>query len=271
MGRQLRISVWMAFMATCLGVPVGWTDMPQSGTAPFGFGAWFVDLPKGGAVGSVTVMLDGSYSPGATAEATLAFPPGVEVINGDTLRIGDMQMMQPWTIQVRPRGDGDFIIRGILTVRTRRYVDKGEFALSLRVSGGTCVAGISRSVRKERVENGQRYRFGGSFMVPIDSAEYVVQRDIDIVSGRARVIQEVEARDTLGVVGEARRVRFVAFVDPDGKVRDARLHDGRFRKDERVSALGREALKKWRFAPARAKGRAVADWAIVEVAIVPGR
>jgi hypothetical protein len=171
-----------------------------------------------------------------------------------------------WAITIKPRAKGLLTVVGTVEIHAGDFVDEGEFMLSARFGDGVADVDPVRPVREERIRDGQRFRFGGPFMVPIDSAERIVQRDIDPVRGKPQALDERVVIDSVGTT--AAHEKFVVFVDAAGRVRDARpVEVGKV--EARRNAVVRRALTTWRFRPATANGKAVADWVIVDVPIVP--
>lgn len=235
------------------------------GGAPFGLSLSFKSSP-GGQDGSLMLRFSGKYPKGSPAHAVLRLPPELELVEGHLTRAFDAWAGDSWTVAVRRLGTGTTSVVASVRINSRDLVDEGEYRLSVPLAGPTSGIEPATPIRLERVRSGQRFRFGGAFLVPIDSAEYVIQQDIDPVNGKPQVVEQTDAIDSLATVPSRRKV--VVFVDAAGRVRDARPL-GPSRVAPHVTTLVRETLGKWLFKPAMAKGRAVADWVIVEVRIVP--
>jgi hypothetical protein len=161
-------------------------------------------------------------------------------------------------IDVVPNRGGMGVVRVMCRFESNGVVDEGEYELPVNVQSDTAVIETIRIVREERSLGGQRYRFGGRFMVPIDASERVSREDIE---NKPELIGRVVAR---GGNGQNRRVRCVAFIDKSGHARSVRVlaQDG-LSVDE-ARAVEKAALKA-RYRPARAGQKLVADWVIVDV------
>ena len=143
--------------------------------------------------------------------------------------------------------------------------------MPIEVRTDTTIVRSSVAVRQEHLRGGQRYRYGGQYLVPIDGREDFVERDIDARTGRPKVLERVAAVDSLGQGSRSSMVAFVVFIDSQGKIRGARPL-GAAARDNRMIALARQALELWRFAPAVTRtGRPVTDWIEVQVEVRPSR
>jgi TonB family protein len=120
-----------------------------------------------------------------------------------------------------------------------------------------------RQVRAERMNQGQRFRYGGEHLVAIDASDdliwsYDMERKPEPVSFPAGQCAGCTARDSTVAV------QLVVTVGPDGHVRWVESRGGP--KDKILNAAV-EAVKRWEFRPAAARGKPVADWAVVSVPV----
>jgi hypothetical protein len=171
-----------------------------------------------------------------------------------------------WRMRVRCGDGGDGRVRGLMTIAVADSVrDEGEFELPCSDTVGVLYGEHSRYVRLETVRGRQRYRYGGLFLVPIDSSRALVQEDVEVpggvpmvVHGSVIAIEEVILADT---------VTCVAFLGDDGVVRDLRV----LGVEEGNAALGAEILNALQAAgplPAsRAFGVPVEDWRILRIPV----
>ena len=106
-------------------------------------------------------------------------------------------------------------------------------------------------------------------MVPIDGPEALMQDDINRGT-KPKILKRGAAVDSLGRIPSPMRVPFVVFIDPAGRLRDARPLGG-IDRNGYLAVLARAALQHWTFSPAVAKGRNVSDWLEVRVDVLPQR
>ena len=221
---------------------------------------------------TMIVSIGGIYYPSTvTGTGKLRPGKGLRCVSGDSVHVGHVSEAWKgardnlWSIVFQAREMGSTEIRATLRIRaTDDRIDEMEVRLPIEVDSTGIRAGISRTIRAETVRAGQRFRYGGSFLVPIDKPENITYVDI---KKRARV---VAAEDAICAEcgGAERAVPFVVFVDPRGKIRSYRLlpwdRDGMDVSSAVVQSAG-EALRQWKFSPASTRSRTVDDWIIVRV------
>lgn len=244
----------------------------MEGVPPFAFSAWFLEAPRVGHEGRLRVLVGGTYQDTAKAEARIHLPAGMILTSGDTVLAVSGAADPDWVIGLRAAAPGRYEIRGELRVDDMAGgIDEGEWVLPVDVRRDTTLVGSSVAVREERIRGRQRYRYGGPYLVPIDAPEHVIEREIDQRNGKPKVLEHVAAVDSLGLTSGSMSLRFVLFIDSKGSLREARPIGGGSR-DARITAAAREALGRWRFAPATTTaGRAVNDWIEVRVEILSPR
>ena len=128
---------------------------------------------------------------------------------------------------------------------------------------------IATVVRVETVRAGQRYRYGGEFLVPLDAPEEVPAGSI-MERSVPRNVGEAVCSDCSS--DESAELPFVVFVDAAGNVRSLRiLKNEASLKGHRVTpkmiASAEKAIRGWSFSPARTKGKAISDWCFVRVSV----
>jgi len=248
--------------------PVGRVQgKPMSeGEPPF----WFDVQPMGPAAADRTLRIGiecGGYDgTGVMGKVRVMLPAGIERVAGGTAMTVDMgSSHRPYTLIVRLVGNGAHVIRATMRVDLGRGIrDEAECELPIRVSPESVVVGRGRVVREERVQNGQRFRYGGSFMVPIDEAGFATELEIWTKGSRPAAVDAPPATCAECAAGDS--VRWVLFVDPAGKLRDARPLDDDGGDAPRIKAT-RAALQRWTFESATIGGRTVVDWMIATVPV----
>jgi len=179
------------------------------------------------------------------------------------------QSERRWRIVVRPTRPGLYVVRGTLTIDAgeERGVDETEFVLPLEVRPDTVVyARAPRATRFENVRGGQRYRYAGRYLVPIDTTEALLEEEIDQKPKPTH--QEIALCPACPGPLPA-LVPMVVMVGSDGTVRESRYLelDEEGTLDPASVAAARGALEKWRFEPARSRNRPVADYTVVRVPV----
>lgn len=261
-------SRWLTVLLLLLLAPPAAGHMGPEGAERFSFGAWFTEAPKPGGSARLRITMRGDYADTTVGVARIVLPPGVQLLGGDTLhRAHPARPEAEWEILIRPLIPGQQEIRGILWINDSGCIDEGEFVMPLNVRADTILGRQSTMVRTERVSGAQRYRYGGGYMVPIDGPEALMQDDINRGT-KPKILKRGAAVDSLGRIPSPMRVPFVVFIDPAGRLRDARPLGGIDRNSYLVG-LARAALQHWTFAPAVAKGRNVSDWLEVKVDVLP--
>jgi hypothetical protein len=150
---------------------------------------------------------------------------------------------------------------------------EGEYVLPLHADSSGLVLRRVQRRRLEAVVNGQRYRYAGILMVPIDSSEAVVESEIE----KPTVLYSEPAVCTTCAGADPDTVRLLVIVGHDGRVREVKMPFDHFPRNavdrqltqpsDEVAAAAREAVLKWMFRPARAKGRPVVDWQWADVEV----
>ncbi len=239
------------------------------GTPRAGFGVWFTAPPAPDGTVQVRVDIGGSFDSTAVAEAHIAIPPGLLLVSGDTLirtpAVGDPG--RHFMLAVRPSGTGLQVINGVLIVTGPHLgTEETEVELTMTVSPDTVVLGGCRIVRQECVRGGQRYRYGGEFLVPIPHAERFIEDELMVATGRRpNIARQAVATCSVCPAGTHTTMSWVVFVGADGLVVDARPLDSG--ADPTVTAAARASLSTWNFTPALVRGLPVSDWVIVQVQV----
>jgi len=251
------------------------------GEPEFGITAWFAKPPllSKDAPLLVRVWGENAYGNPIGSTALITVPEGIRVISGATFSAVSAsggkraKSERKWQIVLRPTDIGIYEIRGTLTIDRGpdRGVDEAEFAIPLEVRSDTSFAGPPRPTRFEHVRAGQRYRYAGSYLVPIDSSEVMLQEEID---QKPRVVHQETAACSTCAGALPARVPLVVMVGSDGLLREARYLDiievGE-EIDPTIVRVAEEALARWVFAPATSRGRPVADYLVVRVPVkAPG-
>jgi hypothetical protein len=220
----------------------------------------------------ILVTMGGECQKNAIGRAIVSLEPGLEWIDGDRERVGhpsyfwDGPRDNQWSIRVRASGPCSTTVRASLSVKVNeRQTDEVVMLLPIVIVGDNVTVGTLRTVRQESVRDGQRYRYAGLFLVPIDGPEEVTTADIE----HHPVVTQKQTGRCDKCPAKVREITLVAFVGADGRVIASRSIDESLgnETDQEITRAARVALSKWRFTPAKAKSRSVAHWVFVRVPV----
>lgn len=250
------------------GTPVA--TFEPSGQAPFGFGAVFNEPLRIGREARLLLSMGGPYRPSAMATSRIEVSNGVQVIEGETLRRARPSGRSGlWSIRLKVLRPGRSWIRGTVTIDTGAgYTDEGEFLLTLDAGNDTVMVAPSTLVRAETVRGGQRFRYAGKALVPIRKPERFTEEDIRARGTRARVKVATPGKCPECTDRAATTLEYLVVVDEHGAAIAANLR-AQGVPEPAAERAARIALREWKFAPARLDGKAVADWAYVQVSVEP--
>jgi hypothetical protein len=173
------------------------------------------------------------------------------------------------SLVIRPVRAGRYVIRGRLELDAgeEHGNDQTDFNLPLTLEqDAPAVAQAPRVTRYENVRHGQRYRYAGRYLVPIDSTQALLEEEI---TAKPKPIAEGVA-SCHGCAGPPRiLVPFVVMVGSDGRIRDSRFLDIQEEgtTEPNLVAAASDALSHWQFEPAKAGAMPVADYVVVRVMV----
>jgi hypothetical protein len=221
----------------------------------------------------ILAAMSGSWYPaGAKAQSEILLGPSLEWKSGDRVHTGhpsDRWQGTPdrlWPIELRALKNGSTYLRATFSARVSvDRTDEMVIELPLLVQAEGVRFGVAHVVRAETIRKGQRYRFAGMFLVPIDAPEEVVSPDI---IKRARVTYQAVGHCTDCDSGHY-ELPFVAFVTARGSLRSFRYLSNYVSKPDSpmIVQAAERSLRQWKFAPARTKNRPVSDWVLVKVPV----
>ncbi len=212
---------------------------------------------------------------GATAEVRLKVSPGIEISEEDLVRtvpIGRTgAFTKNWFVKLVSKGHGVRHIGGTIRVPTpdSQSYDEQELELDVKVDGDAIQVVTKQPVRTIHVDHGQRFRYGGKYLVAIDASETASPKKIDT---RPVTSHEVTATCSQCAMPDSQRVDLVVSVGTDGSVTWVRPRgEWETKVSPEVWAAASRSTREWRFNPARSEGKPVADWALVRVTVVRSR
>ncbi len=227
----------------------------------------------------IRVWGESEYLPPATSVARISIPDGIALVSGDTVSVVHVDRKtkrrpeRVFQLVIRPVRYGSYLIRGWLAIDAGEMhgADETDFYLPLTIQPDSVTyARAPRSTRYENVRHGQRYRYGGRYLVPIDSSQALLEEEIT-VKAKPTVQEAASCHDCPGPLPTV--VPFVVMVGSDGRVRESRFLDIQEQgtTDPALVAAASAALSRWEFEPAKAKGLPVADYVVVRVPVRDGQ
>ena len=218
------------------------------------------------------------YDSLAVGQVRVEIPPGITWISGDTLR--DVAVSpysrrpmsdRRWVVAIRPEQTGRYEVRLNLRIDggPNQGVDETEFVMPLEVQTDSVrYLEPPHPTRFERVRGPERFRFADGYLVPIDTTEALLESDIEV---KPRALTSIYEPTPQGSATPAGGVPFIAMVGKEGRLLGAQYLEeaGSSNYDPRLIDAARRSIDRWRFAPARAHGHAVADYVIVRVQFRP--
>jgi hypothetical protein len=209
----------------------------------------------------------------ALGKATVTIGKGLEWVEGDRVHAGHPSDFwkgprdNQWSVRVRASEPGSTAVRVLMSVQVGpNQVDEVVMNLPVVITAHGVTFAIPRPVRMETVRNGQRFRYGGLYLVPIDVPEEVTSADIK----DGPTVIEQQPLKCSQCPSELKEVAFVVFVGRDGRLLSSRMLElgGEAKISAETAKGAEEALQHWKFSPARTKkSRAVAHWTFVRVPV----
>jgi len=252
----------------------------NEGEPSFGISGYFQSAPRLGQPVTLLVRVWGedTYLEPITSVARVSVPEGITVLSGDTVTVAHVdrytrkraERLAPITI--RPDRYGTYTIRGWLGIDAGSLhgSDETDFLLNFTIQpDNETYDRAPRTTRYENVRNGQRYRYAGRYLVPIDSTQALLEEEITS-KPRARDQEAAACHTCPGPLPTV--VPFVVMVGSDGTMRESRFLD--IQEEGTVDAMlvsaARSALTAWTFEPAKAGSLPVADYVVVRVPVKDG-
>ncbi len=267
-------------MASIVASPAR-ANLGAEGEPSFGISGYFKTPPRLGQPVALQIRIWGEdeYDQPITSMARISIPDGIEIVSGDTVSVarvyrhGRKRSERVLQLVVRPARYGSYLIRGWLGIDAgeEHGKDESDFDLPLTLEPDSMsYARAPRATRYENVRHGQRYRYAGQYLVPIDSTQALLEEEI---TEKAKPVTQVAA-SCHGCPGPLPTVvPFVAMVGSDGRVRGSRFLDIQEEgtTDPALVAAASAALSGWQFMPAKANGVPVADYVVVRVPVKDGQ
>jgi hypothetical protein len=230
-----RKPLWIAAILLLVAVTASpaRANLGAEGEPAFGISGWFRSPPRLNEASTLLVRIWGGdgYDHPVTSVARISIPDGLEIVSGDTVSVARAdrhsrkRAERVVSLVIRPVRAGSYVIRGRLEIDAgeERGTDETDFNLPLTLEPDTLsVVHAPRVTRYENVRHGQRYRYAGRYLVPIDSTQALLEEEIT-----AKAKPTVEGVGSChGCKGPPRSlVPFVVMVGSDGRVRESRFLD----------------------------------------------
>ncbi len=271
----------LALAAASIAASPARAGLGAEGEPTFGISGTFKSPPRLDQPTTLQIRVWGEteYDQPVTSVARISVPDGIEVLSGDTVSVARVprrarrRAERLFQLVLRPARYGSYVIHGHLGIDAgeEHGADETDFVLPLTIEPDTVVyARAPHATRYENVRHGQRYRYGGRYLVPIDSSQALLEEDI---TEKAKPVVEAAA-SCHGCPGPLPTVvPFVAMVGTDGRVRESRFLDIQEQgtTDPALVAAASAVLSGWQFDPAKANGLPVADYVVVRVPVKDGQ
>ena len=279
---SLAAAIWVAALAVLpFTASTARADLGNEGEPAFGISGYFRTPPRLNEPTSILVRVWGedSYEESITSTARISLPDGIELVTGDTVSVAHVfhrsrrRAERVFQIVIRPVRPGSYTIRGRLSIDAgqERGEDESDFNLTLDIGPDSVTyARAPHPTRFENVRHGQRYRYAGRYLVPIDSTQALLEEEIT-QKAKPELREPAICPGCPGPLPTV--VPFVVMVGSDGRIRESRFVDMQEEgtMDPTLIAAAAQALKGWEFEPARAGDRAVADYVVVRVPVLTGQ
>ncbi|HYQ88535.1 MAG TPA: hypothetical protein VEU09_02790 [Candidatus Binatia bacterium] len=278
-----RTPIWIAaiLLLVAAAASPARANLGAEGEPTFGISGWFKAPPRLSEEATLLVRIwggDASDHP-VTSVARISIPEGIEIVSGDTVSVARVDRHsrrradRVVSLVIRAVRSGNYVIRGRLEIDEgeEHGRDETDFILPLTLEPETLpVAQAPRATRYENVRHGQRYRYAGRYLVPIDSTEALLEEEIT-AKPKPMAQDTASCHGCPGPLPAA--VPFVVMVGSDGRVRDTRFLDIQEEGtiDPNLVAAAGAALAHWQFQPAKAREKPVADYAVVFVPVRDGQ
>lgn len=280
-GRVAAALLFFAAALASIAAPPARANLGAEGEPTFGISGYFKAPPRLGQAVTLQIRIWGEdeYDHPITSVARISIPEGIEIVSGDTVSVARAyrhsrrRAERVLQLVLRPARYGSFLIRGWLGIDAgeEHGADETDFHLPLTLEPDSSnYARAPRATRYENVRHGQRYRYAGQYLVPIDSTQALLEEEI---TEKAKPATQ-EAASCHGCPGPLPIVvPFVAMVGSDGRVRESRFLDIQEEgtTDPALVAAASAALSGWLFTPAKANGVPVADYVVVRVPVKDGQ
>jgi len=224
---------------------------------------------------TVVLAVGGRYYGKPRVDFHLAVPKQLGFLSGDTAVALPLDKAEGnYTLRLLPTEHGSFEIRGQLQIDAQEQHDVAEFVMPVVVEEDTVLVEHSRYTLLESTRQGQRYRYGDWWLIPLETDEAaVVEADIEKYGKKTRAgKQEVATCADCPPAAAPDTVNFLVVVDKYGKLRELQVWGLRISKGKPKAAVidaAKASLRKWQFEPAVGKGQPVSDWLYVSVPVVP--
>ena len=243
------------------------SSMALRGQPPFAFGASYVEEPSVGRPIRLRITCTGFYDASASSQVSIDVPSGLEVVEGETNRVLSPLSDDGWFLTLRPTRQGKFRIHGTMRTTCATHVDEAEFQLSIQVLGNRTTGELSRPLRLERVEGGQRFRYGYDYLVPIPGAQMVTQGAIEAEGGKPQILESRSGQCSECRLPAPVTVLVRVLVDERGRVSDSEYVGPDRDLSPAIIEAAKAAARNWRFRPAHAAGITTPDRTVVEVPV----
>lgn len=241
-------------------------EVLPAGEMPLDLSLWTASESRSDTI-MVHVSATSRSEHGSGGLVRVRLPRGIVLISGDTtFSVAARRVQPPAVLRLRATKPGTYEVVATLSVgEAARNSDLAEVRLPLVVYADSVHGATSEVMRAETTLNGQRYRYGGLWLVPLGEDEVVSYADFARGGTKPKPLGPLVAH-CAACPADADTVNMVAVIDRSGKVIQSRPL-GKPPHAEVMKAVA-EALAKARFQPAKHDDRVITDWIHIRVPIV---
>lgn len=249
--------------------------------ANFGIDLW-VDPRSYNSEGvwSVAVTVDNHLSNDGVAHVGVSH--GVEIVKGDTVRSIPPNRIIMWPLYLRRSQVSRVKLTGSVRLQGNDSTsyDIGEQIVELGFDEKGMQVLDKRVTREIAVRKGQRFRYAGMVMVPVDSDDVESPSHFDsraeLRKGKAIECRGCGLDSTIEVwvlvtVGRNGKVTWIQPPHPYIGTRVDRHGKALRPVDASIWPAVSDGVRRYKFRPAKVDGRTTADWATLTVQVVPKR
>jgi hypothetical protein len=270
----LAVGTWTAAASAKPGRP--WPGLPN-----FGITSRFVEPPQRNADACLVIGVPPSeeYDLAAVGVVKVTLPIGISMTSGSLTFEVHPSMAWPerkqnnQEIRVRFERNGEFVVKISMQVAAGDHrVDEIDLEMPISVGEKDVTYSNGYATRIETIRDGQRYRYAGRTLVPIQSSESIVMTDLE--GQGVKILHEETGTCRECNLESDVKVPFIVIVDQAGKIVRADYtldyqgtEKSKSGTESSVTRAALVALERWRFEPARAKGIPVAHYIEVDVTV----
>jgi len=205
---------------------------------------------------------------GAVAIVSLEISSNAEVVEGQSSLMGPASDASVRHLTLRRAGPGNVRIVGSMRVPSDEPGSYYHYVELLQVGfeGNRLITIEKKPLQRFVSRRGQRFRYGGQFLVPLDTSE---SADEPTILSRPKLLTTAEIVCAECELTETTVISTILTIGRDGGVTSARPTSppapGR---EERLWATVHRGLRTWRFTPAMCSAGPVSDYVVLPIRVL---